>query len=91
MISAVEQSGVFIGPISQRSCGSNPAGAIKFIKDKMAQTDLVGMERIAYPHEELPRSELPPGRGSMPGKTPREMAEEATETDGLISGRGLVP
>lgn len=61
------------------------------IYKSMAQDDLVGMKVIASEHEELPRSELPPGRGLMPGKTPRETAEEAPEDDGIISGRGLVP
>lgn len=57
----------------------------------MAQDDLVGMKNIANPYRELPISDLTPGVGAMPGKTPRETEEEATETDGLISGRGLVP
>ena len=57
----------------------------------MAQDDLVGMRNVAPENWERPTSDLPPGRGAMPGKTPREMEEEATTTDGLISGRGLVP
>ncbi len=58
----------------------------------MATDDLVGMENIAYEHWERPRSEIPPGRGVIPGKTPRETAEEAVETtDHLIAGRGVIP
>lgn len=58
----------------------------------MAQDDLrYPGEMVAPKHWERPRSELPTGRGAMPGKTPTEKAREATETDGLISGRGLVP
>jgi len=57
----------------------------------MAQDDLVGMKNIAYPYKEPEDSTLDPGVGAMPGKTRRETEEEATETDGLISGRGLVP
>jgi len=46
---------------------------------------------IADEHWERPISDLSPGVGAMPGKTPRETEEEATTTDGLIAGRGLVP
>jgi len=44
------------------------------------------MENIAPEHKDLPRSELPVQRGSMPGKPLQEVEE-----DNLISGRGLVP
>ena len=53
------------------------------------QTDLVGMEHIAYEYEERPISGLPAGTGSMPGK-PAHYKEEEGETE-LISGRGLIP
>ncbi|MBA7550675.1 hypothetical protein ES705_43198 [subsurface metagenome] len=43
-------------------------------------------ELIASPHKELEISQLPAGRGSMPGKP----HEEVEETE-LISGRGLIP
>ncbi len=49
-------------------------------------------EMIASENWERPISELPPGTGSMPGKTPWEAKEEATEKeDHLISGRGVIP
>ncbi len=58
----------------------------------MAQDDLRYPEKmIASEYKDLPQSTLQPGLGAMPGKTPREVEEEATETDGLVSGRGLVP
>jgi len=53
----------------------------------MAQDDLRypdGM--VASEHKELPESDLPVGRGSMPGKPLQEIEE-----DQLISGRGCVP
>ena len=57
----------------------------------MATDDLRYPEgMIADEYGELPESTLPPGVGSMPGKTRWEAEEEATTTDGLISGRGLV-
>jgi len=53
----------------------------------MAEDDLKYPEGlIASPHEELPRSELPVQRGSMPGKPLQEVKE-----DKLISGRGVIP
>ena len=44
-------------------------------------------QKIAYLYEELPVSNLPVGRGSMPGKPYQELEKK----DNLISGRGLVP
>jgi len=41
---------------------------------------------VASDHEELPMSDLPAGRGSMPGKPLQEVEE-----DHLISGRGVIP
>lgn len=52
----------------------------------MSDDDLVGMENIAYQYEELPISDLPAERGSMPGKIHKELKETK-----LISGRGCVP
>ena len=43
-------------------------------------------EMIASPYEELEISELPAGRGSMPGKPLQKI-----DKDTLISGRGLIP
>ena len=58
----------------------------------MAQDDLRYPDRmVASEHFERPISTLQPGVGAMPGKTPTEKAREATHTDGLISGRGLIP
>ena len=54
--------------------------------NNMAQTDLVGQENIAYGYEELETSELPAGRGSMPGKPLQKI-----DKDVLVSGRGCVP
>ena len=42
---------------------------------------------IADDYEELPRSDLPVARGSMPGSPHKELEEE----DNLISGRGVIP
>ena len=53
------------------------------------QDDLVGMENVASEHWERHRSDLPVGRGSMPGKPLQEIKEG--EEDVLVSGRGLVP
>lgn len=53
----------------------------------MASDDLKYPEGlIAREHWERPRSELPTGRGSMPGKPLQEIDEDV-----LISGRGCVP
>lgn len=41
---------------------------------------------LAYKHKELPVSNLPAGRGVMPGKKRKEIKEVE-----LKSGRGLVP
>ncbi len=58
----------------------------------MAQDDLRYPDRmVAGENWEREISDLPPGVGAMPGKTRREVEEEATTTDGLISGRGLIP
>ena len=51
----------------------------------MASDDL-RYPSLAEDHEELPRSELPVQRGSMPGKPLQK-----TEEDNLISGRGCIP
>lgn len=56
----------------------------------MAADDLVGMENIASPHKELEISDLPAGRGSMPGK-PHEEAEAEKHEMELKSGHGLIP
>ena len=53
----------------------------------MAQDDLRYPDRmVASEYTELPISDLPAGRGSMPGKPLQEVEE-----DHLISGRGCVP
>jgi len=53
----------------------------------MAQDDLRYPERlIAKEYKELPTSELPAGRGLMPGSKKKEVEEVE-----LKSGRGVVP
>ena len=44
---------------------------------------------VADEHWERQRSELPVGRGAMPGKPLQEVKEG--KDDELISGRGLIP
>ena len=51
----------------------------------MAQDDL-RYPSIASDHEQKPMSDLPAGRGSMPGKPLQEVEE-----DNLVSGRGVIP
>jgi len=51
----------------------------------MAQDDL-RYPSIASEYEEKPMSDLPAGRGSMPGNPLKEVKE-----DNLISGRGVIP
>ena len=61
----------------------------RWMEDKIATDDLVGMENIANEHWERTRSELQPGVGAMPGKPLQEIKQG--EEDVLISGRGVIP